>query len=145
MGNMVIIMINLLRSDLYKLKHSTTFKVCLIVIVAVCLLGTIFINLSIDILEQFMGAPDFSDPSSALSSSFATGFQVGYGTVNDSALEAFEGLDFDIDFIRESMRGPKNLFNFLQSTQFLGIIMSIFSFIFITSEFFFCNSSKCYL
>ena len=140
-------MINMLRSDIYKMFRSVSFRVLLITAAVICIFSVFFVNFSVKTtlelqeqkrIEAESGEAAAKDPAAAAAEdSFMEGLRLGFQSGMEASINASEqqtGQDFlemEIDYptVFEGMLDP------LYGNSLITMLTAIFTSIFISGEF----------
>lgn len=140
-------MINMLRSDIYKMLRSVSFRVLLITAAVICVFSVFFINFSVKTtlelqeqkrIEAETGEAAPKDPAEAAAEdSFMEGMRLGFQSGMEASISASEQqtgtnfLDMEIRYptVFEGMLDP------LYGNSLVTMLTAIFTSIFISGEF----------
>lgn len=132
-------MTKLLKADFYRLRHSRSFYVSLIVMVAVSVLSVLFVRFSLGVLDMFINNPDSIEDT--YGTFFKAGFDEGMETGGQYASIMFdEDVDMNLDAIKSddvfrNVRGFNAIGAVISSGETLAIFFTIFICGFINTEF----------
>lgn len=140
-------MINMLRSDMYKMFRSVSFRVLLITAAVICIFSVFFVNFSVKAtielqeqkrIEAQNGEVTAEDPiAAAAEDSFMEGLRLGFQSGMEASINASEQqtgqdfleMEFDYPTVFEGMLDP------LYGNSLITMLTAIFTSIFISGEF----------
>lgn len=140
-------MINMLRSDIYKMFRSVSFRVLLITAAVICVFSVFFVNFSVKTtleyqeqkrIEAESGEVTSKDPiAAAAEDSFMEGMRLGFQSGMEASINASEQqtgqdfleMEFDYPTVFEGMLDP------LYGNSLITMLTAIFTSIFISGEF----------
>ncbi len=140
-------MINMLRSDIYKMFRSVSFRVLLITAAVICVFSVFFVNFSVKTtleyqeqkrIEAESGEVTPKDPiAAAAEDSFMEGMRLGFQSGMEASINASEQqtgqnfleMEFDYPTVFEGMLDP------LYGNSLITMLTAIFTSIFISGEF----------
>ncbi len=140
-------MINMLRSDMYKMFRAVSFRVLLITAAVICVFSVFFVNFSVKTtleyqeqkrIEAESGETVPKDPvAAAAEDSFMEGMRLGFQSGMEASISASEQqtgqdfleMEFDYPTVFEGMLDP------LYGNSLITMLTAIFTSIFISGEF----------
>lgn len=140
-------MINMLRSDIYKMFRAVSFRVLLVTAAIICVFSVIFINFSIKTtielqeqkrIEAESGEAVPKDPAEAAAEdSFMEGMRLGFQSGMEASISASEQ-QTGTDFLDMEIRYPtvfEGMLDPLYGNSLITMLTAIFTSIFISGEF----------
>lgn len=140
-------MINMLRSDIYKMFRAVSFRVLLITAAVICIFSVFFVNFSVKTtleyqeqkrIEAESGETTPKDPiAKAAEDSFMEGMRLGFQSGMEASINASEQqtgqdfleMEFDYPTVFEGMLDP------LYGNSLVSMFAALFTSIFISGEF----------